>query len=72
MNRKKVEVDILVVVYAIRYGMGRMTYANDDAASLARRFWGDFDESTRQQIRSDADLLSLPLRRPWYWVEDEK
>lgn len=68
--RKKVEVDILVVLYAIRYGMGRMTYANNDASSLARQYWDDLNPSWQRQIKDDAMRLADTERLPWHWLEE--
>ena len=41
------------VVYAIRYGMGRMTYADQDARDLVRAHWADMHPTDRQVVRDD-------------------
>lgn len=42
-----------VLVSAIRYGMGRMTYADSDARDLIRVHWADMHETDQQVIRED-------------------
>ena len=59
---KQVEVSLWNCVMAIRYGMGRMTYAADDAVGLAERYWGEFDPETRKQLIDDWDFI-LALRK---------
>lgn len=57
---------------AIRYGMFRQTYAAQDAADLARRFWEQFPPFIRNQIRQDAqDPLMPDLNKTyWTWLEE--
>lgn len=76
-SHRKVEVPLWAVLYAIRYGMGRLTYANSDAARLAKEHWEKFDESTQQQIRRDAkemisrDPMRMYARDEWAWLWPE-
>jgi hypothetical protein len=55
---------------AVRYGMGRHTYANSDAAALCRRIWGLFTDQQQDQIRGDvASIFPQDSRvEPWQWV----
>jgi hypothetical protein len=65
----KYEVDQWTVIMAIRYGMGRMTYANTDASRLARMIWPDLDDQQRSIIRDDADRIANGTeRREWAWL----
>lgn len=41
------------VVCAIRYGMGRMTYADQDARDLVRAHWADMHPIDQQVVRED-------------------
>ena len=50
MNRKEVTVPMWVVVYAIRYGIRRQSYAYDDALRLAAQYWDDLDAATRRDV----------------------
>lgn len=66
-----VTVELWVVVCAIRYGTGRMTYANADAVSLALTHWQALPGFIRDQIVRDAQ--SLPdgyERQAWQPVID--
>ena len=66
---KTYEVDLWTIIMAIRYGMGRMTYANDDASRLAKRVWVDLDHQQRENIRKDAERIMNELdRRAWAWL----
>ena len=58
---------------AIRYGMGRMTAANEDAAALARRVWPSLDEHTRNGLRADRQRLWTGSieRQAWDWLDEE-
>lgn len=70
---ERVEVTLWTVVMAIRYGMGRMTYANGDASSLARQHWGRFPPFMRRMIRDDARNLPEGLERmEWEWLITEE
>ena len=40
-----------VITNAVRYGMGRMTYADSDARDLIRVHWADIHETHQQVIR---------------------
>ena len=42
-----------VIVSAVRYGMGRKTYADSDARDLIRVHWADMHEIDQQVIRED-------------------
>lgn len=59
-----------VIVMAIRYGMGRRTYANWDAASLAQQHWDSLTERDRHSIRLDASGLVGLEAEPWAWLAD--
>jgi len=63
-----VTVTLWDVLMAIRYGMGRHTYANADASSLAKQVWPLFDVSVRNQLRRDASRLSGPEAEEWAWL----
>lgn len=56
------------LLMAVRYGMGRMTYANDDAARLARRYWRSFNASERYTIRRDAARVTGAEAAAWAWL----
>lgn len=43
------------VVMAIRYGMGRMTYADSDARDLVRTHWPDMHPTDQQVVREDIE-----------------
>ena len=66
---KTYEVDLWTIIMAIRYGMGRQTYANDDASRLARRVWCDLDRQQRELMREDAERVVTELERlEWGWL----
>ena len=66
---KTYDVDLWTIIMAIRYGMGRQTFANDDASRLAKRVWGDLDHQQRENIRKDAERIMNELdRRAWAWL----
>lgn len=67
---KRVEVSLWTCLMAIRYGMGRRTAANEDAADLARQVWDDLDEHTKDQLRTDALRLDRDgfEREAWEWM----
>lgn len=70
------EVDEWTVLMAIRYGLGRLTYANADAASLAWEHWDRFSEATRQTITQDVlhlrgTLTPADIIATWDWITDE-
>jgi hypothetical protein len=68
-----VVVDLFAVVGYVRYAMGRKTYANEMAASLARRVWPEFPQSIRDQIRRDAAMLAGTFEaRAWAWLTEEE
>ena len=50
---KNVEVPLWAVLYAIRYGMNRASYASADAVSLANQFWDDFPDFIKEQFKGD-------------------
>lgn len=54
-NRLNIEVRVPLwaILYAIRYGMGRLTYAADQACDLAEQHWDNFPAYVQQQIVSD-------------------
>lgn len=67
--KKMYEVDQWTVIMAIRYGTGRMTYANEDASRLARMVWPDLDDNQRRIVRSDADrIINESDRQAWSWL----
>jgi hypothetical protein len=49
--RKEATVPMWVVVYAIRYGITRQSYARGDALRLAQQFWDDLDDATQRDVR---------------------
>lgn len=54
---------------AIRYGMGRNTYANEDAAQLARTIWDDLADTHKRTLVDDARRITNPLiAQPWRWL----
>ena len=54
---------------AIRYGMGRMTYANADASALAYRYWNLLPLRQQQLILHDALMLPDGIEREeWDWL----
>lgn len=66
--REKVEVNLLTALYAIRYGMGRMTYANNDAAELAHRVWNRLPLTIRYQVFDEATRVKGIEKPPWAWL----
>lgn len=46
-------VNSTVLVCAIRYGMGRMTYADSDARDLVRVHWAEMHPTDQQVVRED-------------------
>lgn len=69
---KTYEVDQWTVIMAIRYGMGRMTYANEDAARLAKWVWPDLSEADKRVLRVDAShITDESVRRAWGWMLEE-
>jgi hypothetical protein len=64
----EVKVPLWAVLWAIRYGLGRRTYANGDAAALAKEFWERFDVGIRTQIRDDAARLTGLEAEEWRWL----
>jgi hypothetical protein len=46
--------------YAMRYALGRMTYAVSDVARLMRTHWHEVDSNGREQIAED---LRLEIQR---------
>ena len=69
---QRVEVDLVTVLYAIRYGQGRMTYAAQDAANLAHQFWDKFPPDIKMQIMRDVSDEFFPEsnRRYWTWLTE--
>jgi hypothetical protein len=65
-----VTVNLWNAVMAIRYGIGRQTYANSDASDLARRIWPLLDQTMRDQIRGDMARLTGPDAKAWAWLDD--
>lgn len=65
---ERVEVDMWTVLMACRYGMFRQTYAAQDAASLAHRFWEKFPPDIQDQIRRDATDPMMPRLNKTYWT----
>lgn len=73
MSGKRYEVDLWTILMAIRYGTGRMTYANEDASRLARRYWDDFSAQARDQIFHDADRITNRFdRQAWAWLLERR
>jgi hypothetical protein len=66
----RVEVSLWTVLMAIRYGMGRMSYANQDAADLARQHWDLFPPDIKRQIKDDV-RRHVPESAAWGWVADK-
>lgn len=68
-----------VLVCAIRYGMGRMTYADSDARDLVRVHWAEMHPTDQQVVREDikdhvrrAEVLSGHDEHEWnsrHWHE---
>jgi hypothetical protein len=77
MNESVFEVDDWTVLMAIRYGMGRQTFANMDASNLAKRFWHKLPRKFQASIKEDVESLSretwLPqdIVREWDWVKEK-
>jgi hypothetical protein len=65
---ERVEVDMWTVLMAIRYGMLRQTYAAQDAASLAHRFWEKFPPDIQLQIKRDVLAETFPATNWQYWT----
>lgn len=68
MNVPSIVVSPWTVLMAVRYGMGRLTYANEDAAKLARQHWDTFDESAQRTVIADAERLTGFTRTAWEWL----
>lgn len=68
MRNDRVEVPAWALLYAIRYGMGRMTYANADVAELAKQHWDGVLKDHHDTIRADAWRLRGHERTPWEWL----
>ena len=66
----KVEVELWVVLYAVRYGMGRMTYANVESSNLAQKFWDKFPDNIQKQIFEDTSQLTGLEAKPWLWLTE--
>jgi hypothetical protein len=67
-----VGVPLWVVVYAIRYGMGRKSYANEEASELAKEFWSDIPEFIQHQIVYDVERLDDDEHSSWEWLTERK
>lgn len=66
-SRKEVTVPMWVVVYAIRYGIRRQSYARSDALRLAEQFRDDLDDATRRDV---AEVTSEVYGANASWPED--
>ena len=47
--------DDRIVVWAVRYCLGRMTYVSGECATWLVRHWPQLSEETQQAIRRDVD-----------------
>jgi hypothetical protein len=63
-----VKVPLWSVVYAVRYGAARLTYACADAGGLARTFWDTFPEHVKRQIEVDVEQIDPVYERFWEWL----
>ena len=50
MTQREYPVPDWVIIYAIRYGLGRSSYAFDDGLALADRYWWLLDDATRRDV----------------------
>lgn len=71
-SRGAIEVEPYVILYAIRYGLGRLTYAHNDAIGLIKEHWPHLEAwsssiiadlervirtTTSRDIRDSADAM---------------
>jgi hypothetical protein len=62
------KVPLWAVLYAVRYGVVRQTYACGDAARLAFEFWDQFPEHIQDQIRRDVERVDPVCAPEWDWI----
>ena len=73
---RRVPMPLWVLLHAQRYAMGRMTYANTDAARLVEEYWDQLPQHVRAQMRDDFNGMdwSGPLRSDdraaWLFIFD--
>jgi hypothetical protein len=65
----EVVVPLWVVVYAIKFGVGRETFANMEVAEIARYFWNDIPSHVKDGIKDSAlKIPDMEERSHWNWL----